>query len=79
MTFVENFYGINVQNLEKEINLALRSYAEKGFEFKDLKITYLPDPEKNPHRTYILMTLIMSFKYNNPNGAAFWSEHFDYD
>lgn len=69
---IKNFYGIDVDKLEEEIN----DFLIEGIYILDaLNVTYLPDPEKNPNRTYILFTIT----YHSLEHSFFHSKHFDDD
>ena len=82
--YVQLFYGINAENLQEEIN----QFVNDNFiKINKVSCTYLPDPEKNPHRTFILFTVLYSKllpkevhrKWQEKNKEFFDSEIFDND
>ena len=69
--YIKNFYGITVEEIEKEVN---DWCAEENAIIDQIQTTYLPAPDKNPHRTFILFTIL--YHYCSP---LFTSKHFDND
>jgi hypothetical protein len=57
---LKNFYGTNVEDLETEINEFINT---NSYILDRAIVTYLPDPEKNPNRTFLLFTIIFHEKY----------------
>lgn len=69
---IKNFYGNDVDILEIEINDFL---VDGKYILDALNVTYLPDPERNPNRTYLLFTIT----FHSADNRFFNSKHFDDD
>lgn len=53
--FIKLFYGNEADQLEIELNNFIKDNFIKVI---SVNCNYLPDPDNNPHRTYLLYTLL---------------------